>query len=138
MAKYHTYGFEKLDVYQNALELSIKIRPVVQSFPREERYELTSQLKRAIDSIPANLAEGSGRASSFDQAHFTNMSFSSGLEVISHLKLSHLLGYINDEQSETLRKDLDKILNQLNALYKHQLSKGKNLKNETIKRSKSE
>jgi len=85
MGKYHIYAFEKLDVYQLALSLSIEIRTLVKSFPKEEQFDLTRQLKRATDSISSNLAEGSGRSSNLDQAHFTNMAYASGLEVINHL-----------------------------------------------------
>ena len=132
MAKFHTYGFEKLEVYKDAINLSVKIRPLLQSFPREERYELTSQLKRAVDSISANLTEGSGRASTIDQAHFTNMSFSSGLEVINHLTLASLLGYIDEEIYKSLRSDVDLIQRQLNSLYKYQLNRKQNLKTKII------
>ena len=51
MKKYHIYGFEKLEVYKLALSLSIEIRRLVKSFPKEEQFDLTRQLKRATDSI---------------------------------------------------------------------------------------
>jgi len=62
MEKYHIYAFEKLDVYQLALSLSIGIRRLAKSFPKEEQFDLTRQIKRATDSISSNLAEGSGRS----------------------------------------------------------------------------
>ena len=51
MEKYHIYAFEKLDVYQLALTLSIEIRTLVKSFPKDEQFDLTRQIKRATDSI---------------------------------------------------------------------------------------
>src|SRR5690606_30269189 len=51
MKKYHIYGFEKLEVYKLTLSLSIEIRRLVKSFPKEEQFDLTRQLKRATDSI---------------------------------------------------------------------------------------
>ena len=132
MAKFHTYGFEKLEVYIAAKKLSVRIRPLLLNFPREERYELTSQLKRAVDSISSNLAEGSGRASTIDQAHFTNMSYTSGLEVVNHLSLALSLGYIDYDIYESLRVEVDTIQRQLNALYKYQLNRKQNLKTKTI------
>lgn len=131
MKKYHTYSFEKLEVYQNSLQLSVKIRKIAAKFPAHERYELTSQLKRAVDSIGANIGEGAGRASNLDQAHFTNVSFSSGLEVIHHLNLAQLLEYMELETYESLRENLDLILNQLNALYKYQVKSDQSLKKKT-------
>lgn len=128
MTKFRIYGFERMDVYKNALRFSSTIRKVVVDFPTHERYELTSQLKRAADSIRANLAEGSGRASNIDQAHFTNMAYSSGLEVIDDLNMALLMKYISAETYETLRIELDVILGQLNSLYKFQINNNNTLK----------
>ena len=86
-----------------------------------------------MDSMGANLAEGSGRASNMDQAHFTNIAFSSGLETINHLNLALELKYIDKEVYEGLRMELDKIINQLNALYKYQVNKIDTLKSRTKK-----
>lgn len=128
MTKFRIYGFERMDVYKNALRFSSTIRKVVVDFPTHERYELTSQLKRAADSIRANLAEGSGRASNIDQAHFTNMAYSSGLEVIDDLNMALLMKYICAETYENLRIELDVILGQLNSLYKFQINNNNTLK----------
>lgn len=129
--KYHIYSFEKLDVYQSALQLSVDIRFILKDFPIEENFGLRSQIRRATDSISANIAEGSGRASHLDQAHFTNMAYSSALEVINHLNVSFQLNYMIEEQYHQLRLQLDKIINQLNALYKYQLNNKNNLKQRT-------
>ena len=79
-------------------------------------------MNRASASISANLAEGSGRSSNFDQAHFTNISYASGLETIDHLNTALDMEYINREKYTTLRVDLDTILRKLNALYKFQIN----------------
>ncbi|KGL60284.1 23S rRNA-intervening sequence protein [Polaribacter sp. Hel1_33_49] len=97
-------------------------------FPKEERFDLISQMNRASASISANLAEGSGRSSNFDQAHFTNISYASGLETIDHLNTALDMEYINREKYTTLRVDLDTILRKLNALYKFQINNNKTLK----------
>ncbi|MFV8322675.1 four helix bundle protein [Flavobacterium sp. LB3P21] len=73
---YHIYSFEKLEVYQLARKFKIDIKLMSQGFPKEERFDLISQINRSSASISANLAEGSGRSSNFDQAYFTNMSYS--------------------------------------------------------------
>ncbi|SFT17856.1 four helix bundle protein [Sphingobacterium wenxiniae] len=85
---YYIYSFEKLEVYKESLFLNVTIREIVKSWPFEERYELTTQIKRSISSIAANIAEGSGRASNNDRAHYTNIAYSSALESISHLNLA--------------------------------------------------
>ena len=126
--QYHIYSFEKLEVYQSARKLKIEIRGVSSSFPSHERFELTSQIRRSTDSISSNIAEGSGRASNFDQAHFTNVAFSSSLETIDHLNTSIDMNYITQEVYEGLRIKIDEINNKLNALYKFQISNKATLK----------
>jgi four helix bundle protein len=127
--KYKIYSFEKLDVYQLARKYKIEIKKMSALFPREERFDLISQINRAAASISANLAEGSGRSSNFDQAHFTNMSYASGLEIIDHLNTALDMQYIENGQYEERRIQLDAILNKLNALYKFQLKNTNTLKN---------
>ena len=85
-------------------------------------------MNRASASISANLAEGSGRSSNFDQAHFTNISFSSALETIDHLNTALDMSYINEEKYTELRVKLDAILNKLNSLYKYQINNKETLK----------
>ncbi|WP_154859597.1 four helix bundle protein [Cyclobacterium xiamenense] len=125
---YHIYSFEKLDVYKLARQLKMDIRKISVDFPKSERYELTSQLRRAVDSISANIAEGSGRASNFDQAHFTNISYSSALETIDHLNTAIDMKYIDQVTYEKTRIQIDEISNKLNSLYKYQLGNKETLK----------
>ncbi|MBD8490093.1 four helix bundle protein [Echinicola sp. CAU 1574] len=125
---YHIYSFEKLEVYQLARKFRVEIREIVKGFPREERFELTNQLKRATDSIATNLAEGSGRSSNMDQAHFTNIACSSALETIDHLTAALDLDFISEEVYSSQRLKLDEIINKLNALYRFQLNNKNTLK----------
>ncbi|MGL2995229.1 four helix bundle protein [Flavobacterium sp. TSSA_36] len=126
--KYHVYSFEKLEVYQLARKFKKEIKMMSQLFPKEERFELISQINRAAASIAANLAEGSGRASNFDQAYFTNMSYATGLETIDHLNTALDMKYINEDKYTEIRIKLDAILNKLNALYKFQINNKSTLK----------
>ena len=126
--KYNIYSFEKLEVYQLSRKFKIDIKLLSQLFPKEERFDLTSQINRASASIAANLAEGSGRSSNFDQAHFTNMSFSTGLETIDHLNTALDMKYIEEEKYSEMRIKLDVILKKLNALYKYQINNKETLK----------
>ncbi|MEZ7497320.1 four helix bundle protein [Flavobacterium sp. Arc3] len=125
---YHIYSFEKLEVYQLSRKFKIDIKLMSQRFPKEERFDLISQINRASASISANLAEGSGRSSNFDQAHFTNMSYSTALETIDHLNTALDMKYINEEKYTELRIKLDAILNKLNSLYKYQINNKETLK----------
>ena len=125
---YKIYSFEKLEVYQLARKFKKEIKLISRTFPKEEKYELISQINRSSSSISTNLAEGSGRASNLDQAHFTNISYSSGLETIDHLNTALDMEYMNNEKYTTMRVDLDEILNKLNSLYKYQLNNKETLK----------
>ena len=125
---YHIYSFEKLDVYILARKFKIEIKMMSRLFPNEERFDLTSQINRSSASISANIAEGSGRSSNFDQAHFTNISYTSALETIDHLNTALDMNYINLEKYTELRINLDSILNKLNALYKFQINNKDTLK----------
>jgi four helix bundle protein len=125
---YHIYSFEKLDVYTLARKFKIEIKLMSRLFPSEERFDLTSQINRSSASISAKIAEGSGRSSNFDQAHFTNISYASDLETIDHLNTALDMNYINIEKYTELRINLDSILNKLNALYKFQIKNKETLK----------
>lgn len=123
-----TYSFEKLHVWQNAKQLQILIYKTTKAFPSDEKYGLTSQIRRSASSITTNLAEGSGRASNIDKAHFTNISYSSGLETIDHLVSAYNLEYISETEYKKLRELMDEVIRQLNSLYKYQLKTEQSLK----------
>lgn len=127
MASFYVYSFEKLDVWQVARSLKIKLYSLGTDFPQEEKYGLLRQIKRAAGSITANLAEGSGRATFKDRAHFTNLAYASGLELIDHIITANDLSYIQRDDYDELRCLLDEILNKLNKLHKAQLARKDNL-----------
>lgn len=99
------FPFEKLEVWQDARKLVADGYQCSRGFPKEERFGLTSQLNRAAVSVANNLAEGSGRASLRDQAHFSAQSYSSLMEAASDLILAIDLRF-------TTEKDTDRILDQ--------------------------
>jgi four helix bundle protein len=125
---YKIQSFEKLEVYQLARNYKKAIKLISRTFPKEERFDLISQINRSASSITANLAEGSGRASNLDQANFTNMSYSSGLEIIDHLNTALDLEYIDKDKYTSYRVELDKILGKLTSLYKFQVNNKDTLK----------
>lgn len=112
----YTFSFERLDVWKNAKELTKQLYSITQEFPTEERYGLVSQLRRASVSVISNIAEGSSRLTSKDQAHFYNTSFSSLMEILNQLIISHELGYLTKDKYYELRSLIEKISNQLNSL----------------------
>jgi len=111
-----TFSFEKLEVWQDAKELTHQIYKVTKNYPDDERFGLVSQLRRAMISVTSNIAEGSSRMSPKDQAHFYHLAFSSLMEVLSQILISIELGYINPDSEDLFRKEISKIANKLNSL----------------------
>ncbi|MBN4085204.1 four helix bundle protein [Flavobacteriaceae bacterium AH-315-B10] len=119
----YIYSFEKLEVWKAAKELSKMIYTLTKSFPDDEKFGLTSQLKRASISICSNIAEGSARKTNKDKAHFTIIAFSSSVEVLNQIIITHELDLINSEEYTVLRQKIESITNKLNALRNHQINK---------------
>ena len=94
--------FRNLNVYIKSKELVKKIYELLKKLPREEQFALSDQLRRAVISIPSNIAEGSGRNSQKDQAHFYNIAYGSLMEVFSQLDVACDLGYISQEEFNQL------------------------------------
>lgn len=106
------FAFEKLDVWQDAIALSVSVYKLTGKFPKSEMFALTDQIHRAVTSVPANIAEGNARQSGKDQAHFTTIAFSSLMETLNHLILAKELTYINEDELMEIRKNIAKIANQ--------------------------
>ena len=96
------FNFEKLDVYGKSVDLAHEVYELTRTFPKEELYGLTSQLRRAVLSIPANIAEGSGRYSKKDFSQFLRISRSSLYECIPLLEISLRQSYIGKKEFEVL------------------------------------
>jgi four helix bundle protein len=90
-------------------------------FPNVEKYGLVSQINRAAVSVSSNLAEGSSRASLKDQAHFSQLAYSSLMEVACQLILATDLGYITDNDRKDLGAQFSELSNKINALRNSQL-----------------
>ncbi|MFK8059503.1 MAG: four helix bundle protein [Polaribacter sp.] len=119
----YVFSFEKLKVWQDAIQLSKEVYKITSTFPSDEKFGLVSQIRRASNSIAANLAEGTSRITNKDKAHYTTIAFSTTMEVLNHLILSKELEFISEEKYLELRERIYKISNMLNALRKAQLNK---------------
>jgi len=116
------FGFEKLQVWQKSRQTSAKVYKATHNFPSEEKFGLTSQMRRAAISISSNIAEGTGRHSGKDSARFTQIAYGSALELLNQCILSNDLKFLNEEQYLELREDLTQITAMLDGLYKSQIS----------------
>lgn len=112
------YSFENLEVWQKSRELVKDIYLITKHFPDEEKFGLTSQLRRASISVSSNIAEGSTRWSQKDQSRFYEISFGSLMEILNQLILSTDLEFMKEDKLMYLRDKIDNISRMLNALYK--------------------
>jgi four helix bundle protein len=109
-------GFEDLVVWQRAMLLVREIYGITRSFPSDERFGLTSQLRRAAVSIPSNIAEGHERRSTADYIRFVSIAEGSLAEARTQLLIARDLGYCSDSHIEPTMRELDEIRRMLNAL----------------------
>lgn len=103
------FKFEKLDVWQEAIGYSDAIYRATATFPADERFGLTQQLRRSAVSIAANIAEGSSRSSSTDFARFVEIAYGSLMETVSHLAIAHRQGLVSDQTYKSLYDHAEKI-----------------------------
>lgn len=89
---------------------------LLEQFPDTERFELCSQIRRAIISVPSNIAEGMGRVSSKDQAHFLNIAYGSLMEVYAQLDIAHDLKYIDSEMFNQVECDVEEISKMISTM----------------------
>ncbi|MBC8461432.1 MAG: four helix bundle protein [Deltaproteobacteria bacterium] len=99
-------GFYTIAAWQRGDDLAVEIYQVTRKFPRHELYGLTSQLRRAAVSVPANIAEGSGRRTIRDYIRFLYNAKGSLTEVEYLVHISNRLGYLTEEDFRQLRQDL--------------------------------
>ena len=96
------FPFEKLEVWQDARKLVAGVYQCSRGFPKDERFGLTSQMTRAAVSVANNLAEGCGRSSFKDQAHFSNQAHGSLMETASDLIIATDLGFAPAQATDPL------------------------------------
>jgi four helix bundle protein len=109
-------NYKDLRVWEEAHRLTLSVYKASQEFPKEERFGLTSQVRRASASIPANLAEGCGRRSDGEMARFVQIAMGSGAELSYHLLLAWDLGFIKSEEHAELNANLERLMRMLSAL----------------------
>ena len=105
-----------LIAWQKAMDLTVQVYKITKSFPREEIYGLTSQIRRAASSTPANIAEGQGRRFGREFQQFLANSRGSLFELDTHLELAFRIAYLNKEQYQDLRNKCDEVGRILNGL----------------------
>ena len=100
------FYFKKLDVYNYSKELVKYIYLLLKKFPKEEEYALCNQLRRAVISVPSNIAEGFGRTSSKEKIHFIDIAYGSLMEVECQIEISAELGYVSYYEQHAVSKQV--------------------------------
>jgi four helix bundle protein len=110
------FRFERLEVWRRSIEFADAIYSVTRGFPVEERYGLSRQLRRAAVSISSNIAEGSGRSSDKDFAHFVQMAYGSLMEVISQSQIAENQTFLQPESHTELYRRAEELARMLSGL----------------------
>ena len=113
-----TYAFENLTVWQKSREFVKAIYLVTSDYPREERFGLISQLRRASVSVSSNIAEGSCRWSKKEQARFYEIAYGSLIEVLNQLIISVDLSFIPDSKLVEIRPSIETLSRMITKLQK--------------------
>lgn len=108
--------YKKLEVYTIGKELVLHVYELLKKFPKEEQYALCDQLRRAVISVPSNIAEGLGRLSEKEQVRFIEIAYGSLLEVETQLELACDLHYISEEDLDGVMALVDREAKLLSGL----------------------
>ena len=114
-------SFRELEVWRQSMDLVVLVYGAVGKFPSNERFALCDQLRRSVISIPSNIAEGFGRDSPRDFAHFLFISRGSLYEVDTQLEIAERMGYL--VPSKVLKEKINSVSRLIAALIRHLLAK---------------
>lgn len=123
------FAFFDLRVYQEAKLLVREVYTLLDKFPKYETYALGDQLRRAVTSVPSNIAEGSGRFSVKEKIHFIEIAYGSLTETLCQLDIAHDLNYITDEEFAYEKERINvigKLLSGLRSSFQRQLEESAN------------
>lgn len=110
------FRFEKLQVWQRAVALADMIYELTKHFPKDERFGLTNQMRRAAISISSNIAEGCSRSSDIEFARFIEIAYGSLMEVMSQAFVAERRGFLGKEQLAQLKSETGEVARMLSGL----------------------
>jgi len=110
------HNFRKLNVWVKAIEIVKPIYALANKFPSEEKFALISQIKRAVTSVSANIAEGAGRGTQKDFERFLSIAQGSCFEIENHLIVAETLDFITSNELENILPEIHEIQKMLNAM----------------------
>lgn len=110
------FSFEGLEVYKAARLLVRDVYRLQQKFPKTETYALGDQIRRSASSVTSNIAEGSGRNSFKEKTHFIEIAYGSLMEAFSQLQIAQDLGYLTEQDIDTIRPSFVSVAKMLSGL----------------------
>ena len=111
-------NYKELKVWQKSYQLCLEIYKITARFPKDEKFGLTSQIRRAVVSVPSNIAEGYGRKTTADYIKFLYIAYGSNCELETQIMLSGDLGYIDSAILEGIKDKIHEAERMLKALIK--------------------
>lgn len=113
------FSFEKLYAWQDSMRLLKLVYALLEKFPQREQFALSSQLRRAVVSVPSNIAEGNGRFAAKDQLRFFEIAYGSLMEVFCQIKIARELDYISETEQAEAKALILSIAKSLSGLSRH-------------------
>jgi len=111
-------SFKDLEIWKRSVKLVEDVYVVTRSFPNEETYALTSQMRRSAVSMPSNISEGFARLHNKEYRQFLYMSLGSGAELTTQLTIASRLGYVNKDKTDKLLDEIDELSRMTMSLIK--------------------
>ena len=109
-------NYKDLIVWERSYQLCLEIYKITKAFPKEERYGITSQIRKAAVSIPSNIAEGYGRKTTREYIRFLYIAYGSNCELETQILLSGDLSYVEPVKLEMLKEGIREVERMLKAL----------------------
>ncbi len=103
------HNFKELKIWNRAMDMVVEVYKTTEKFPSEEKYGITSQIRRSAVSVPSNVAEGAGKNSDKDFVRFLSIAQGSSYELQTQLILSQRLGFINKDNCDAIVNDISEI-----------------------------
>lgn len=110
------HNFRKLDIWNDSMDMTVHVYKLISKFPNEEKYNLSSQIKRCAVSVPSNIAEGAGRNSDGEFGHFLGISNASAYELETQLIISEKLGLIQETELQAVMANLHSLQKRIFSL----------------------
>ncbi len=111
-------SYKELKVWQKSYQLCLEVYKITAGFPKEEKFGLTSQIRRAVVSVPSNIAEGYGRKTTADYIRFLYIAYGSNCELETQIMLSGDLDYIENKLVIAIMDNINEVERMLKSLIK--------------------